>query len=101
MKKFLTCLAILLLVPACEPTDQQRKKDKQLDRYYELEWVKCVNELGIEHIETGPIRKREHTAFGIQEERALSLGHVAARETVVEHSTPRDGECEREGADQH
>lgn len=47
MSKFLYLLSVVVLLSSC--VDQERReREKKLDRYYELEWVKCVNELGIE-----------------------------------------------------
>jgi hypothetical protein len=41
-------LALLAFASSCEVDQKKREREKKLDRYYELQWVECVNELGIE-----------------------------------------------------
>jgi len=48
-----TLIVAFVFLAGCETHEEkeQHERDKQLDRFYELEWVKCVNELGIERCE--------------------------------------------------
>ena len=52
MKRLAFLVAALTLLSCEGPKEkEQHEQDKQLDRYYELEWVKCVNELGMDRCE--------------------------------------------------
>ena len=44
-------MAALLCACACDENKQEREhqeNEKRLDRFYEEEWIKCVNELGMD-----------------------------------------------------
>jgi hypothetical protein len=65
-------LALLAGVPGClvddpskeEREEQERQDAKRLDAFYEMEWIKCVNDLGIDRCriiqETGFQQCRGH-----------------------------------------
>jgi hypothetical protein len=41
-------LLVIAFGCSCEVDQTKREREKKLDRYYELQWIECVNELGIE-----------------------------------------------------
>ena len=45
---FLLCALTLTGCPEPGEAERQRLKEERLDDFYDREWVKCVNEIGIE-----------------------------------------------------
>lgn len=67
MRRTCIVVAALLLGSSCESekaqrqreeaeaarrAEEQRLREKRLEEYYDLEWIKCVNELGIDRCKT-------------------------------------------------
>ena len=72
--RLLVCAALLWGVPGCPtPTEKRRLETerldtKRLDDFYEGEWVKCVNDLGMDRCriiqETGFRQCKNHRSVG-------------------------------------
>lgn len=70
----LAALFLLMTTPTgCstpEEVERRHEREKELDAYYEMEWVKCVNDLGVERCkviqETGMWKCRGFRAHEVE-----------------------------------
>lgn len=77
LRRLAPCLALACAASGCEDQaevrrqeEEQHEREKRMDRFYDAEWVRCVNELGVE-------RCRLIQETGMWQCRAWSYGSVS------------------------
>jgi hypothetical protein len=90
MRRFVTTLLVAIACVGCqgcdtkpdeaEQAEQERQDAKVLDDFYELEWVDCVNQLGLEQC-----RIIQETGFRHCYNKRTVNGHGVSRNDCIEY----------------